>query len=74
MGNSPQFLLDGIRKGKRADYPDYYITLNQTEGFSATLSRERNKSVTIHYFDGGVLTFDSQQIDSCQSPLPSHTS
>ena len=67
MGNSLQFVLDRIRKGKRADYPDYFITINQPEGFSATLSRERNKSVTIHYFDGGVLTFDSQQVDSFEN-------
>lgn len=64
MGTLPQFALQRLRKGKRKDYPDYFITIEQKEGFSATISRERNGMITIHYHDGGYLSFDTQHVDS----------
>jgi len=67
MEQPQAFVLSEIRKGKREDYPDYFITIKQPGGFAATISRERNKSVSIHYHDNGVLTFDSQMVDSFEN-------
>ncbi len=67
MEQPQTFVLSEIRKGKRKDYPDYFITIKQPGGIAATISRERNGSVSVHYHDNGVLTFDSQMVDSFEN-------
>ncbi|MBF0287445.1 MAG: hypothetical protein HQM14_06470 [SAR324 cluster bacterium] len=63
MKESAMFILYGIRKGKRRD-KDFFVTIHQQDGFSATISRQRNDRITIHYQDAGYLTFDPQHVDS----------
>ncbi|MBF0276442.1 MAG: hypothetical protein HQM13_01565 [SAR324 cluster bacterium] len=67
MDKSLTFVLQEIRKGKRSDYPDYFIVVRQIEGYTATISRERNLSVSIHYHDNGMLTFDPQHVDTFEN-------
>lgn len=67
MEKAPKFTLFDIRKGKRKHYPDYFITIHQEGSFDALISRERNKSVSFHYYDSGLLTFDNQYVDTFEN-------
>ncbi len=60
------FILHGIRQGRRGKQ-DYFVTIHQLDGFSATISKQRGESISIHYQDAGYLTFDAAHVDSFDS-------